>query len=329
MKHALVLIFAVILVAVGAPRPAAGTAHVCSACGEAIEGSFFETKGNYYHPHHFVCEYCSSPITGQYTTYRSRNYHHKCFEGHIALRCVLCRLPIDGEYLVDYWGNAYHKRHASEVPTCDFCDRLLSAELREGGVRFSDGRSLCGDCHRSAVKKVRQARALMNRVAAQLRRIGMDFETVDLRLHLIGLKRMQEIANFRSHDLRGFTDYHEERNLFGRTSKRQIDVYLLYGMPKVEMIGTLAHELTHVWQFLSGRLDGDRALSEGSCNFASYWVLKQMAPGREADFIIESMLRDEDEIYGEGFRRVKRYVERNGISRWLALMADEGPGLPK
>jgi hypothetical protein len=54
-----------------------------------------------------------------------------------------------------------------------------------------------------------------------------------------------------------------------------------------------------------------------------------MAPGREADFIIESMLRDEDEIYGEGFRRVKRYVERNGISRWLALMADEGPGLPK
>jgi hypothetical protein len=139
---------------------------------------------------------------------------------------------------------------------------------------------------------------------------------------------MQEIANFRSHDLRGFTDYHEERNLFGRTSKRQIDVYLLYGMPKVEMIGTMAHELTHVWQFLNGRLKTDPALSEGSCNFASYWVLKQMAPGREADFIIESMLRDEDEVYGEGFRRVKRYVEHNGISRWLTLMTEQDRSLP-
>jgi hypothetical protein len=128
--------------------------------------------------------------------------------------------------------------------------------------------------------------------------------------------------------LRGFTDYHEERNLFGRTSKRQIDIYLLYGMPRVEMIGTLAHELTHVWQFLSGRLKNDPALSEGSCNFAAYWVLKQMAPGKEADFIIESMLRDDNEIYGEGFRRVKRYVEQNGISRWLVLLTEPDRRLP-
>jgi hypothetical protein len=100
-------------------------------------------------------------------------------------------------------------------------------------------------------------------------------------------------------------------------------------MPRVEMIGTLAHELTHVWQFLHGRLRSDRALSEGSCNFASYWVLRQMAPGEESDFIIESMLRDEDKIYGEGFRRVKRYVEQNGISGWLALMTDRDQRLPK
>jgi hypothetical protein len=41
------------------------------------------------------------------------------------------------------------------------------------------------------------------------------------------------------------------------------------------------------------------------------------------------MLRDDDEIYGEGFRRVKRYVERNGISGWLALLSDERQRLPE
>jgi hypothetical protein len=328
LKHALVLTLAVILVVAAAPHANPDTVQTCKACGGDISGHFFETKGNFYHPHHFTCAYCAAPITGQYTTYRSENYHNDCFKDHIARRCTLCRQPIEGEYIVDYWGNAYHKRHSNEVPTCDFCDRFLSAETLEGGVRFSDGRSLCGICHRSAVKKLGQAKALMNQVAAQMRRIGMGFDTVDLRLHLIGLRKMQEIANFRSHDLRGFTDYHEERNLFGRTRKRQIDVYLLFGMPKVEMIGTMAHELTHVWQFLNGRLNSDPALSEGSCNFVSYWILKQMTPGREADFIIESMLRDDDLIYGEGFRRVKRYVERNGISGLLTLLSEQDQRLP-
>ena len=328
-KNILILAVAVGVVIAGVRVTNAERVHTCHSCGDRINGAFFETKGDYYHPNHFTCAYCSNPIQSQYTTYRSENYHNNCFRDHIARRCSLCRGVIDGHYLVDYWGNAYHATHENEVASCDFCDRLITETLYDGGVRFSDGRSLCSICHESAVKKIGQARALMTRVATQLRRIGMDFDVVDLELHLIGIKKMQQIANYRSHDLRGFTDYHEERNLFGRMKKRQIDIYLLYGMPKVEMIGTVAHELTHVWQFLNGRLRNDPALAEGSCNFAAYWVLKQMAPGEETDFIIESMLRDEDEVYGEGFRRVKKYVEKNGLSEWLALMTERNQHLPK
>jgi hypothetical protein len=323
------LAFIVCLLLIVALPVGADVIHTCQSCGQSISGAFFETKGSYYHPYHFTCSYCMQPIKSQYTTYRSQNYHNDCFRDHIARRCVLCNDVIKGRYLVDYWGNAYHLRHEKEVSRCDFCDRLITPELAEGGVNFSDGRSLCAICHASAIKKIGHARALENRVSSQLRRIGMDFDDVDLELHLIGIDQMQRIANFRSHDLRGFTDYHEEKNLFGRTRHRQIDVYLLYGMPKVEMIGTLAHELTHVWQFLSGRLRSDPALSEGSCNFAAYWVLRQTVPGEEADYIIESMLRDEDEVYGEGFRRVKKYVEENGISNWLTLMTAQNQTLPR
>jgi hypothetical protein len=329
LRSALVIAVIVSLLIPVVCHAGAEVARKCNLCGQTIAGACFETKGVFYHPNHFTCHYCSDPINGHYTTYRSDNYHNRCFEDHIARRCTLCSGTIEGHYLVDYWGNAYHARHEEEVPSCDFCDRLITDDLYTGGVKFSDGRTLCSICHDSAVKKLAAARLLMSEVAARLRRIGMDFDLVDLQLHLVGLDRMQEIANFRSHDLRGFTDYHEEKNLFGRTKKRQIDVYLLYGMPRVEMISTIAHELTHVWQFLNGRLDNDPALSEGSCNFAAYWVLKRMAPSEESDFIIESMLRDDNRVYGEGFRRVKRYVESNGLSSWLALMTDRDPLLPR
>jgi hypothetical protein len=328
LKQAFVTILAAWGIATGALVAQAET-RVCHVCSEPIRGTFFETKGFVYHPEHFTCTQCSSPIIGSYTTYRGSNYHDSCFRDHVARKCAICGEVIGGQYLVDYWGNAYHARHRNDVISCDFCDRFITAELYEGGAQFDDGRSLCRICHASSIKRIGRARALMTGVGTELQRIGMDFREVDLDLHLIGLNEMQKLANHRSHDLRGFTDYHEEKNLFGKTRRRKIDIYLLYGMPRAEMIGTLAHELTHVWQFLQGRLRGDAAFSEGSCNFSSYWVLKQMAPGEEANFIIESMLRDKDRVYGEGFRRVKKYVEKNGLSDWLALMTERDPDLSK
>jgi hypothetical protein len=328
LKRALISILALGLILIDS-APLRAETRTCHACGGAIQRTYFETKGFYYHPEHFTCTQCLSPISGSYTTYRGKNYHDSCFRDHVARKCSICGDVIGGQYLVDYWGNAYHATHRDQAISCDFCDRYITADLHDGGIRFDDGRSLCRICHATSVKKIGRARALMREVATQLERIGMDFREVDLDLHLIGLDKMQKLARNRSHDLRGFTDYHEEKNLFGKTRRRKIDIYLLYGMPKVEMIGTLAHELTHVWQFLRGRLQGDAAFSEGSCNFASYWVLKQMAPGEEANFIIESMLRDQDRVYGEGFRRVKKYVEKNGLSDWLALMAEKDPELPR
>jgi hypothetical protein len=56
---------------------------------------------------------------------------------------------------------------------------------------------------------------------------------------------------------------------------RDIKVYILHGMPRIDAIATLAHELTHVWQSVHGRLENDPAFAEGSCNYASYLVLGQ------------------------------------------------------
>jgi hypothetical protein len=84
-------------------------------------------------------------------------------------------------------------------------------------------------------------------------------------------------------------------------------------------VSTLAHELTHVWQFMAGRLKNDRALSEGSCNYAAYLVLQHYG-GKQTEYAISNIIDDKDEIYGDGFRRVKRFAEENGIAAWLELL---------
>jgi hypothetical protein len=65
-----------------------------------------------------------------------------------------------------------------------------------------------------------------------------------------------------------------------------------------------------------GRLD--EAFEEGSANYAAYLVLR----GRPGDEERLHHPRDDggpDRAYGEGFRRVKKYVEGRGIPAWLWL----------
>ena len=45
-------------------------------------------------------------------------------------------------------------------------------------------------------------------------------------------------------------------------------------------------------------------------------VLKQIG-GAEADYLIESLRKNSDPVYGEGFRRVERLVRARGADGWL------------
>lgn len=305
------------------PAATGQEAHFCAACGDPISDGYFETKGHFYHPQHFLCAHCNEPIKSAYKSYKGSNYHDDCFKDHVALHCAVCGGVIEGQYIIDSWGNGYHISHRGEVPTCDFCMRFITHDLYDGSVNYSDGRTLCRVCHKSAVKKLDEARRLMREVARHLQRFGIDVDIDQVQLHMTGLKKMQLLVHKHSHGLRGFTDYQEEKNIIGMTRRRQVDVYVLYGSPRVEMMATLAHELTHVWQFFNGWLAADPALAEGSCNYAAYLTLRKVG-GKEAEFIMQRMIDDDNAVYGEGFRRVKRYAEENGLARWLVLLESNG-----
>jgi len=317
-----VLLFAALLV-VTLWGIAVAADHVCQTCGQPITGAHFETGGRYYHPDHFRCAHCDKPIEGAYTEYKDRNYHTDCFRDHVALHCDLCDGVIEGEYIIDYWGNAYHMRHKDEAPGCDSCSRFISPDLTGGGVRYDDGRYICNICRPTSVKNIEEILEMIDEVASYLHDIGMDIDYRKMDVHLVGREQMQDLAGRHSNGLRGFTDYSEDWRIFGKARNRKLNMYLLYAMPRMELVSTIAHELTHIYQFNKGRFGNDQAFSEGSCNYAA-WLALGNFPGRESSFFRSNMLSDPDPIYGEGFRRVKEYAESAGTDRWLRQLARKG-----
>jgi len=307
---------------------------LCAYCEQPTEeDTFVDDDGKIYHRTCFrkyivPCAFCMNPIRDKtYTSSKGKNYHSNCYEEFIVLRCTLCRERIEGDYFSDYWGGSYHPSHKSDSPSCDFCGWILRMPLEGSAVEYSDGRYLCGSCHASAVTTVKEVKTLASEVSEQLRSIGIDVDVDAVSFHMVGAEEMRQLNRHSKHKLEGLTTYLEVVEAPGRTIYEEIDVYVLYGIPRVQMIATLAHELTHVWQLIYGRLIIYRTLSEGSCQYASYLVLKEI-PGGESEYIIHTLTETYDRTYGDGFPRVKRYADENGISSWLTLLKNNDP-LPK
>jgi hypothetical protein len=315
--HLVLAVIAILALALASATDARA-AITCKACGEEIEGEHLSAGGDTYHPQHFVCGICSKPFTRGYVLREGKHYHSECFEQHLALRCDVCGGVISGRYLQNYWGQAYHSYHKEKVHPCEHCSRPITQSLTGGGYEYDDGRFVCGICYRTAVKEAGEILKIMR---DHMRRFGLDVETDEVRLHLVGLDEIRAFVGNSSHDLRGYTDY-EEETLLGITTKRKINVYILYGMPREDAVATMAHELTHVWQAVNGQLHSDDAFSEGSCNYASYLVLEEYT-SPQSQYLVQNMKRNEDEVYGEGFRRVKRFAEEKGIPAWIRQLRDE------
>jgi hypothetical protein len=271
------------------------------------------------------CDHCGKVIRGQYIESDSKNYHHNCYREHIALRCSLCGGTINGEYYEDYWGNVVHAEHKGKTAQCKYCRRFISEEISGGGFKYDDGREVCGICVQSAITDAVNAESIKSSVQGTLKRYGISVEDKEIPLFLVNKNAMSELARGFHADPLGFTHYEETRYSDGRRSDQKFKIYILIGLPHYEFIGALAHELMHAWLFSNASFDIDPMLREGSCNYAAYLVLKENSD-REAKFVLENMHADSNPLYGDGFRRVKDFVERHKVPHWLNyLMSNELP----
>ncbi|MFH2037322.1 MAG: LIM domain-containing protein [Candidatus Zixiibacteriota bacterium] len=325
-------------------------AVICDFCKDTIKTQYIEFEGKKYHPIHFQCDecgtvighiqfyakdgkkyckkcyeklfatrcaYCGEIIEGEFVVANTKSYHRFCYNQYVATKCAVTGYLIKGDYLKDYWGNVYHPICRDEYNQCYYCGRFISERTTGGGVEYNDGRNVCNLCLASAVKTNQEALGLLEEARDKLA-IADIFVTEKISLHLVNLNELKKIANARMIDPAGYTKF-ESTLITSKDFNNNFDIYILEGMPRFDFILTAAHELMHVWQYKNGKRDNDFALCEGSCNYAAYLVLRQYDEPY-AQYLIYNMEKSENELYGDGYQRVKKYVDDNDVKKWLKML---------
>ena len=347
------LVLVLLIVAVLASTVSAEQQRICGSCKRPItSGHYVEAEGRFWHAEHFVCAYCGKPlgtahyftsnglrydstcyvneisarcaycgepVGNKWVTFEGRDYHQECYDNAVALRCSFCGEIIHGNYLRDQWGNSYHDYHKSE-PRCQYCGRLFT-ESTNGGERFTDGRSECGLCLETAVKEKSEAETILQEVKATLASVGIEVDKDELPVKLVDAGELAGRHGSGRNDLEleGITEWEKRSWLFGMVDRYDFDIYILHSLPRMHYYATIAHELMHVWLTLNAPLNQNSAMVEGTCNYASFVVLKQLG-GSESKRIIDQMLASTDPDYGEGFRKVKVQVELMTLPGWLEYL---------
>ena len=315
------LLFALSCALVASPLLAQSVRR-CASCGQVLLDDYVEAEGRYFHSHHFRCEYCGKPIASLYVPVEGKFYHGECYQRRFTVMCVVCNKAILEAYQEDYWGNPAHAAHSTDTPACDFCGRFIVRGFVANSVEMPDGRRLCGLCAPTSVTTLDEARELMSTTAAALRKHGIRVATDDIPVLLLPRDRMQMLSHDAEQNVKGFTDYVIAPQADGKWKAETFNIDLLYGMPEIETTYALAHELMHVWLARRGvgRDDQDQALVEGSCSYASFLVMSDLDT-RESEFVAHRIQSEPDSVYGGGFRRVKGYVDANGVEAWLKALA--------
>lgn len=300
----------------------------CAYCGKEIKGNYLVYEGKNYHSACFEkivpkCGHCGESLAGQeYVKTENGQYHESCYFEHVALKCDICSQPITGNYTEDYWGNKYHSHHENELERCDYCGRLMAEHITRGGYVYDDGRHICGICNETAVSTIGEAENIGREIQRFLAAEGISVDVSKIPLHLVDRKRLGILSGTVSPHEMGFChSVTTTRN--DQIIARSDDIYILYGVPARTFEGILAHEMLHAWVHRNAKEELPKKVSEGMANYASYLVFSQY-DDKIAEYHMSSMMESNDPVYGDGFREVKRSVERYGLRRVLESVENRG-----
>ena len=131
------------------------------------------------------------------------------------------------------------------VRYCDFCGAELTGVEYE---TLKDGRDRCITCSRTAVKTAEEFRELFDDVRIKMREFYGVNINVSIKVEMVNARKLHKklghsfvptpepdgrILGVAIHDRNGFT------------------VMVENGSPRMKTIATMAHELTHIWQYLN------------------------------------------------------------------------------
>ena len=219
------------------------------------------------------------------------------------------------DFLLDPWGNPYHKYHKTDIIHCNSCSRVISENVTQGGYLLEDGRYICSLCQTNIVESPSQIKKSKNKVLETLKEIGINIYNKDIQIILVNRNVLFEMApEFNSQNIKGLTKIIIPNN----TSYDELNnfkIYILDKLPILEFEAVLAHEYFHVW-LQENNINLDKNETEGFCNLASAHIYKANG-SKFAQIHLNAMDTDSDPIYGEGYRKMKERLEKFG---WKILI---------
>lgn len=305
----------------------------CKRCGQNLGKQYIRAGQSLFHPHCFTCKHCQQPISGDYAEHKGWAYHPTCSPRKKQpppppvpptepqnLICTLCQEKISGKYRYNHWGEYVHLQHQGQaVQQCSACGHFLSAKTQQG-VRYADGRVICGLCQVTAVQDTNAINPSRHRVLAQLQQAGFGYIPDYLAIVLSDQQRLNQILGKSQHtNSHGLTKT-LEKTIDGVLAYREHRIFILTGLPRLRFEGVLAHELLHVWLNEHPETRSRSTLEiEGFCNLGTALVYQQDNTPL-AQYLLQRMSESPDPVYGEGFRQQQQRLQQlgwEGLRQWM------------
>jgi hypothetical protein len=238
-------------------------------------------------------------------------------------RCNACEQPIIGtfyqfeELLPAAAVRRFCTRCVHHRPHCDLCHAPVAA----GAVPLDDGQYRCALCASDMVLDEAAVRAVYQQALAALTGVlGQPLASVPP-LEVVGRRQMGQVRR-RYERLEVPVSPQPERNAAGHHvlgfcahEGGRSTIYIERGLPRGLLLGTLAHELGHAWQY--GYAPGlrDPLRCEGFAEWVAHRVL--VASGLRS---LAARATRRDDLYGRGLRHLLALERSGGRAAVLAAM---------
>ena len=328
-----------------------GQSIICTSCNKEIESDYLKVGNKYYHPDHFVCEYCKKPLPEKFMSDNSKFYHSECYAEVKGLKCDLCKKAITDEYMiknnkkyhkscyeqispkcrvcdktlvgtfsVDYYGNKYHSHHVNEFPRCTSCSRLITKSITNGGRNYPDGRSICNICFPDAVFDQGRISGLLEKVRTKLSAMGISISSSHISIKGVSVTELKKVAGGSfSEDVKGFCKSSIITTNNAR-AKYSHNIFVLNGLPAINLESIIAHELMHVWISQNTKRELSKSVAEGSCNYISYLYITAQNSTQLTKLLIYEIENDPGPVYGGGFRTIKSRFLGKTVNEFLSSL---------
>jgi len=276
---------------------------ICDICNNVIYDEYWKVTdiGN-------VCDNCidSVQICTKCDSFVKKGYSYKgkviceaCFKGANICRC--CGKPILGQtYLNKRYPYRYFCKDCSDKANrCDFCGSPVGETVFE----YSDKRISCQLCNSTAIITIEQLVEIEKDTLVWMKqKMDMDFQGIDYNMQLVDSNEIKKIF--------GIQDYEDKKRFTGifRHFNNSNYIYIENGFPKNNVYNTLAHEMTHLWQFYNFPKQTSQLWIEGH----AVWISYQICIDKNFQYDAKIEYDRIDKLYGLGFRKIRALENIHG-----------------